>query len=199
MLLIVFCQPLLTYWIAPSFGTNGAASLAVLAIACLFSTYVQIQYSLIIAAASNPGICVPVFSVAVLFHIGLSILLLKPWGILGVAVAFALAYFLVFCYLLWWVSRNIVRVGVVRVVRDCFLAAWITATVLGGAFRVLILPAVHGLFSVLAAFVFGYIAYVVCCARMAYNRHERDYFRGLLRNRFFSDSRGSLTLLGDEP
>jgi O-antigen/teichoic acid export membrane protein len=199
MLLIVFCRPLLTYWIAPSFSTNGASSLMVLAIACLFSTYVQILYTLIIAASSNPGVCVRVFSIAIAFHVGLSLVFLRFWSIVGVAAAFAVAYLLVFCYLLWWVSKNLVRISVPYVLRHCFLGSWTVATALGVALRVFVLPAVHNLIWVLATFAAGYLVYLGCCTMIAYSSQERGYIRDLVRNRFRSSWRRSLALLGGEP
>ncbi len=199
MLLVVLGGPLLTYWVGPLFGANSSASLEVLAIACLFSAYVQVLYTLIIAAASQPGVCVRVFAIALALHIGASLLLLRTWGILGVAAAVGAAYLFVFCYLLWWVSKNLVRTSVLHVLRRSFLGSWIAAIAVGIALRIFAVPVVHNLTSVLVALGTGYLVYLGCCAMMAYNGQERSRIRSLVRNRFLSKWRKSLSLLGGAP
>lgn len=199
MLLTVFGRPLLTYWVDPSFGANSASSLMVLAIASLLACYVQILYTVIMAASSRPGICVRVFAVAVALHVAASLVFLRFWNIVGVASAFALGYLFVFCYLLWWVSKNLVRIKVHSVLRRSFLGAWVSAAALGLALRLFVMPMVHNLPSVLVAFVAGYLLYLGCCAIVVYTRQERDYVRGLLNRQFRSRWRKSLALLSGEP
>lgn len=199
MLLAIFGRPLLTYWVNPSFGANSSSSLAVLAIASLLATYVQILYTLIIAAASQPDVCVRVFSIALALHVGASLLLLQTWKIVGVAAAFGVAYLFVFCYLLWWVNKNVVRLSVPYVLRRSFLGSWIAAIAVGIVLRLFVAPVVHNLISVLAAFGTGYLVYLGCCAMIAYNSKERDYIRGLVRTGFRSSWRKSLALLSGEP
>jgi O-antigen/teichoic acid export membrane protein len=199
MLLIVLGRPLLTYWVNPLFGANSAPSLAMLAVACLLATYVQVLYTLIIAAASNPAVCVRVFAIAIVLHVGLSLLLLRRWGILGVAAAFALAYLFVFYYLLRWVSEKLVPVKVLSVLRRCFFASWIAALAVGAGLWFFVVPMVHNLLAVLGALAAGYLVYFACCVMFAYSSQERDYIRALLRNRFRSNWRKSLAPLGGEP
>jgi len=101
--------------------------------------------------------------------------------------------------LLWWVSKNLVRIRVRSVLRRCFFASWASATSLGVVFWFFLVPVVHNLISVLFAFAAGYLLYLGCCAMIAYNGQERDYIRDLVRNQFRSGWRKSLPLLGGEP
>jgi O-antigen/teichoic acid export membrane protein len=199
MLLAVFGRPLLTYWVDPSFGANSTSSLMVLAIASLLACYVQILYTVIMAASPRPGVCVRVFSIAVALHVGVSLVFLRYWNIVGVAAAFVLAYVFVFCYLLWWVTKNLVRTKVRSVIWRSFVGSWASAIGLGIILRFFVLPVVRNLTSVLFAFASGYLLYLGCCAMIAYNSQERDYFRDLVRSRFRSSWRKSLALLGGEP
>jgi len=199
MLLVVLGRPLLTYWVDRSVGANSASSLMVLAIASLLASYVMILYIVIIAAAPQPGVCVRVFAIAVALHVAASLVFLRFWSIAGVAAAFVLAYLFVFCYLLWWVSKNLVSIRVHSVLRSCFFASWASAMALGIVFRFFLVPVVHNLMSVLFAFAAGYLLYLGCCSMLAYSSQERDYLRGILRNQFRSGWRKSLALLNGEP
>jgi O-antigen/teichoic acid export membrane protein len=198
MLLAVFARPLLTYWISPSFAANSTMSLAILAVAALLGCYVQILYAIIVSASTRPGICVRVFAVAVAGHVALSLFLLR-WNIAGVATAFAAAYLMVFVYLLWWVSRNVVRVRVLTILRKSFLGAWVSAAGLGALLFELLTPRLGSLISVLSALAAGYLLYLICCSVTAYSREERSYVRDMLRNKLRSGWRKMPVLAGDKP
>lgn len=199
MLLVVFGRPLLTYWLDSSFGANSASALTILALAWLLATYVQVLYTLVLAAAPQPGICVKVFAAAIALHVVASLFLLRVWNIAGVAAAFALAYLFVFCCLLWWVGRNLVRTRILLVLRRCFFVPWASSIVIGVLLVLFVRPLVHNLASVLAALSAGYLVYLGCCIMIAYDREERDYVRALARNQFHSSWRRSLAFLSNEP
>jgi O-antigen/teichoic acid export membrane protein len=199
MLLIVFGRPLLTYWLDPSFAANSTSPLAILALAWLFSTYVQVLCTLILATAAQPGICVKVFAIAIVLHVAASLVFLRMWNIAGVAAAFALAYLFVFCCLLGWVGRTLVRTNILLVLRHCFLVPWASGIVLGFLLVFFVRPMVHNLVSVLAALAGGYLIYLGCCIMIAYDREERNYVRSLARNQFSSSWRKSLAFLSNEP
>lgn len=199
MVLIVFGDLLLRYWVNPDFAIHSSSSLSVLAIACLLSCYTQIPYTMIVAASARPAVCIAVFSSAVIVHLALSIVLLRFWSIAGVAAAFLVSYLLVFCYLCLWISRNLIRISVWSLLRKSFLGAWLSALFVGTILRFAVAPAVHNLFAVLSASAIGYVLYLCCCLVTAYTSSERYYVRELLRTQLQTRWRKSWAFLNGEP
>jgi len=172
-LLIVFGRELLTYWLNLEFGKNASGVMILLSVSVLFSCYTSIPYTAIIAGAARPNVCVRLFTVAILLHVGISLALIRSFGILGVAFAFALAYLYVFASALLWVRRNLIRTRVTLVLRHCFAGAWMTSVALGLVLWFLVKPSLHNLFGVFAAFLGGYTVYLALCALTAYTPQER--------------------------
>jgi O-antigen/teichoic acid export membrane protein len=173
VLLTVFGRELLTYWISPEFALHSSSVLMVITVGILFSCYVTIPYTTIIAGSARPSACVAIFAVAIAIHVGTSLWWLRLWGIEGVGLAFAVAYGFVFVASLWWVSRNTVKVPIASLLRECFIVPWSLAASCGLACRFFIRPLVHNLFDVGAAFLLGYSVYLGLCALSVYSPHER--------------------------
>lgn len=174
MLLVVLGRELVTYWISPEFAANSTTVLAVLAVGILLSCYVTIPYTAIIAGGAQPSVCVRIFGVAIVLHVGASLWWLHLWGTAGVALAFVAAYGFVFVASLAWVSRNLVEISVFSLLRQCFLAPWISAAVIGGACWFWFRPLVNSLLSLALAFAFSYLAYLGLCLMTAYTSEERQ-------------------------
>src|SRR5271166_6440586 len=168
MVLVVFAKPLLADWIGPEYAANATSTLMLLAVASLLSCYVSIPSAAIIAGAGQPAVCMKVFSIAVAIHIIASLVLLRFWGIAGVAAAFALALLFVLGSLLVWVSRNLVEVSVACVLRQCFAGQWISAVTLGAICWYLVEPRLHSLLAVAVAFAGAYAVYLGLCTAVAY-------------------------------
>jgi O-antigen/teichoic acid export membrane protein len=190
MLLVVFGRELLTYWISPEFGARSSAVMSILSFALLLSCYLVIPYTAIIAGAARPNVCTRLFIVAVLIHVGVSILLMRSFGILGVAFAFGLAYLFVFWKALRWVQQNLVATPIPQILRECFAGAWLTAAAVGIGLWFMVKPSVHSLPGVIIASSGGYAAYLATCAVTAYSAEERSVaiqvgrklLRGTIRN-----------------
>jgi O-antigen/teichoic acid export membrane protein len=173
MFLVVFGRELLAYWISPEVAANGTTTLMVLAVGILLSCYVTIPYTAIIAGSAKPLICVKIFGVALLIHVFASLWWLRIWGIVGVAFAFVAAYAFVFVASLWWVSRNLVRVPLTRVLLSCFAVPWVTAALWAIACWFLFKPVTHSLVIVGLVLCISYFAYLGVCVLGAYNKEER--------------------------
>ena len=174
MLLVVLGRELVSYWISPEFASNGTTLLALLAVGILLSCYVTVPYTAIIAGGAKPSVCVKIFGVAIVLHVGASLWWLHLWGTAGVALAFVAAYGFVFVASLWWVSRNMVKVSVFALLRQCFLAPWISAVLLGGLCWFWLKPLIDSFLSLALTFTFSYLAYLALCVMTAYTRQERQ-------------------------
>jgi len=185
MLLGVFSRELLTYWISPDFAAHSTAPLMLLGIGILFSCYVTIPYTAIISASTRPAVCAAIFGAAIVVHIGASLWWLRLWGIVGVALAFAIAYALVFMTSTWWVSRNLIHIPLATVLARCFVVPWMAAGACGAACWFLVRPLIHNLATVVAAFIGAYLVYLGLCSMAAYSEDERrrgwEMGRGILR------------------
>jgi O-antigen/teichoic acid export membrane protein len=184
MLLVVFSRELLTYWISPDFAAHSTAPLMLLGIGILLSCYVTIPYTAIISASTRPSVCAVIFGAAIVLHVGASLWWLRLWNIVGVALAFAVAYAFVFVAATWWVSRNLVRIRLTTVLARCFVVPWIAAGVCGAACWFLVRPLIHSLLTVGAAFTVAYLVYLGLCSMAAYSEAERrrvwEIGRGIL-------------------
>src|SRR5208283_3672445 len=169
MVLVVFAKPLLADWIGPEYAANATSTLMLLAVASLLSCYVSIPSAAIIAGAGQPAVCMKVFSIAVAIHIIASLVLLRFWGIAGVAAAFALALLFVLGSLLVWVSRYLVE------------------------------PRLHSLLAVAVAFAGAYAVYLGLCTAVAYRSEEREYAFGALSTALRASWRKSLAIVIGEP
>jgi O-antigen/teichoic acid export membrane protein len=199
MLLVVFAQPLLTYWIGPAFAANARSSLIALAVASLLACYASVPYTAIIAGAGQPKVCVRTFGVAVGIHVVASLVLLRVWSIAGVAAAFALAYAYVFVSLSVWVSKILVPSRLTDLLKRCFLVPLASAVVIGTLLWFFVMPYVRNLAGVAIAFSAGYLVYFACCAALAYSSTERAYAREALLAGLRSSWRKSLATVVDEP
>jgi len=173
MLFIVLARELLTFWVGPTYAQFGSVPLMLLALTSLLSCYSSVPYTLIIAGAAQPRICVRVFTLAVALHVTASFFLLQRWSISGVAAAFGLAYGYAFVHLYLWVSRNVVRIPLSRMFRKCFSIPITAATLTGALLYYCARPLVHSLFGVGLAFAGGYLTYFALCVAFAYDRSER--------------------------
>lgn len=180
-LLIVFGRELLTFWISPKFAAHSTATLTVLACAILFSAYISIPYTTIIAGSARPSICIKIFAVAIALHLGLSLWWLHLWGIVGVALAFAVAYLFVFLASAWWVSRWMISIPLLRVLQQCYVASWLAGIAAGAICWFAVKPMLHNLVSVVAAFIAGYSLYLGLCVVFAYNASERQQALAMAR------------------
>jgi O-antigen/teichoic acid export membrane protein len=173
-LLIVLGRPLLTYWISPEFGARSSSVMIALTVGVLFSSYVGIPYVAILGASHSPNASVKIFFLGIALHISASLLLVRRVGIVGVGLAYATAYCVVWLLCQHWVSRNLVRVSFTSLARRCFLGAWIAALITGSLWFIIVRPLIHNLWEVLLAFALGYPFYLVCAALAAYDRDERS-------------------------
>jgi O-antigen/teichoic acid export membrane protein len=192
MLLIVFGRKLLTYWISPEFAVHSASALMVLAVGILISAYLSVPYTAIIAGAARPGICVRIFAIAILLHLGLSLWWLHIWGIVGVALAFVVAYVFALVASVLWVSRNIIKISMLSLLQQCFAAPWTAAALCGTGCWFAVKPLLHNLPSVAAAFVLGYTFYLGLCAVLAYDARERRRAFSIAREMFSMSPEKSL-------
>jgi O-antigen/teichoic acid export membrane protein len=172
-LLIALGRPLLAYWISPEFGARSAAVMVALTIGVLFSSYVCIPYASILGASDSPNASVKIFLFGTALHVTGSLLLVRRVGIVGVGLAYATAYCVVWLVCQRWVSRNLVRVPLTSLARRCFLGAWITALFTGSLWFIIVRPLIHNLWQVLLAFALGYPFYLLCAAMVAYDNDER--------------------------
>lgn len=173
MLLVVYGRELLTYWISPEFAAHSTVPLMLLGLGILVSCYVTIPYTAIISGSARPAVCVTIFAVAIVVHIGASLWWLRLWSAVGVALAFVVAYGYVFVVSTWWVSRNLVRVPLHSLLVRCFAVPWISAAACGGACWFLVKPLIHNLVSVGPAFILTYVVYLGLCTMGAYSNEER--------------------------
>jgi O-antigen/teichoic acid export membrane protein len=184
ILLVVFSRELLTYWISPEAATRSSVPLMLLGLGILLSCYVTIPYTAIISASTKPAVCASIFGGAIVVHIGASLWWLRLWDIVGVALAFAVAYACVFVASTWWVSRNLIRIPVSLLLRRCFLVPWIAAGACGAVCWFLVRPLIHNLVAVGVAFILAYPVYLGLCYIAAYSEEERrlgwEIVRGLL-------------------
>jgi O-antigen/teichoic acid export membrane protein len=197
ILLAVLGRELLAYWISPEFALHSSVPLMILAIGILFSCYVTVPYTTIIAGSARPGACVAIFAVAIVLHIAASLWWLRIWGIAGVGLAFTAAYCFVFLASIWWVSRNVVRIPVWSVLRECFIVPWFLGAVCGLACWFLLRPRVHNLLSVGAAFAISYLIYFGLCVLTVYSPHERHRGWAIGRSLLGVDSSKSLAVMAE--
>jgi O-antigen/teichoic acid export membrane protein len=196
-LLIVFGRELLTFWISPEFAVNGGAALMVLACGILLSAYISTPYTAIIAGAARPSICVKIFAVAIVLHLGLSLWWLHIWGIVGVALAFVAAYLFVFVASSWWVSKFMIKIPLLRLWWECYVVSWIAGSVSGAICWFVVRPMLHGLLSVAFAFIVGYCFYLGLCAVFAYDASEREQAFGIARGFLSFSPREPLSVVQD--
>jgi O-antigen/teichoic acid export membrane protein len=199
MLLLVFSRELLTYWISPDFAAHSTAPLMLLGLGILLSCYVTIPYTAIICASTRPAVCAAIFGAAIVLHVGASLWWLRVWNIVGVALAFAVAYAFVFAVSTWWVSRHLVRIPLSVVMTRCFVVPWIAAAACGGVCWFMVRPLIHNLFSVGAAFVLAYLVYLGLCSMAAYNEEERRHGWETVRALLGFGRRHNLIMIADEP
>lgn len=199
MLLIVFSRELLTYWISLDMADHSAVPLMLLGLGILFSCYVTIPYTAIICGSTRPSVTAVIFGAAIVLHVGVSLWWLRLWGILGVALAFVVAYAAVFLVSTWWVSRNLVRIPFSHLLTQCFAIPWIAAGACGAACWYLVRPLIHNLLSVGVTFVLGYLVYLGLCAMTAYNNDERQQGWKIGRGLLGFDRPHGLIVSGDEP
>ena len=174
MLLIVFSKEILSYWLNPDVAARSSHLLVILALGMLLSCYADIPYNAIIAGAAQPLVTAKIFAVAVLLHVGGSIVLIRTLHAAGVAIAFAAAYAFVLVAFLWWISRYFIRVPLNRIWRKCFAVSWACAAGLGLSYFIVLKPLVHNLLSVAGVFVIGYLLYLGCCFFFGYSGSERE-------------------------
>jgi O-antigen/teichoic acid export membrane protein len=199
MLLVVFGRELLTYWISPDFAAHSTAPMMLLGIGILLSCYVTIPYTAIISASTRPAVCAAIFGGAIVVHVGASLWWLRLWSIMGVALAFAVAYAGVLVVSAWWVSRNLVKVPLSIVLTRCFAVPWIAAAAFGAACWFLVRPLIHSLIAVGAASILAYVLYLALCSMAAYNGEERRLGWRIGRGLLGLGRPDSLVVIADEP
>jgi O-antigen/teichoic acid export membrane protein len=199
MLLVVFSRELLTYWISPEAAAHGTVPLMLLGLGILLSCYVTIPYTAIISASTKPAVCAAIFGGAIVVHVGASLWWLRLWDIVGVALAFAVAYACVFIASTWWVSRSLIRIPVFLLLRRCFVAPWIAAGACGAACWFLVRPLIHNLAAAVVAFILAYLIYLGLCVMAAYSEEERRLGWKIGRGLLGFGRPDSLIVVADEP
>jgi O-antigen/teichoic acid export membrane protein len=199
MLLVVFSRELLTYWIGPEASAHGTVPLMLLGLGILLSCYVTIPYTAIISASTRPAVCAGIFGVAIVVHVGASLWWLRLWDIVGVALAFVVAYAFVFMTSTWWVSRNLIRMPVSLLLRRCFVVPWFAAGACGTACWFVVRPLIHNLLAVGAAFIVTYLSYLGLCVMTAYSEEERRLGWKIGRGLLGFGRTDSLIVIVDEP
>ena len=199
VLLVVFSRELLTYWISPEAAAHGTVPLTLLGLGILLSCYVTIPYTAIISASTRPAVCAAIFGGAIVVHVGASLWWLRLWDIVGVALAFAVAYACVFVTSTWWVSRHLVRIPVSVLLRRCFVVPWAAAAACGAACWFLVRPLIHNLAAVGAAFILAYLIYLGLCVMATYNEEERRLGWKIGRGLLGFGRPASLIVIADEP
>ena len=181
-MLIALARPLLTYWISPEIALHSASVVMVLTLGMLFSSYSTLPYIAIIAGSSSPETCPKIFAAAFVIHVISSIFLVKTVGILGVAVAVGLAFGFAFLASSYWVSKHLLQnSSLLFYFRQCFVPTWTLALVVGAAWWIAITPLLHNLWTTLAAFISGYLVYLIGCGIFTYSAKERTYAKEIGR------------------
>jgi O-antigen/teichoic acid export membrane protein len=181
-MLTVLARPLLTYWISRDIAINSTAVMGVLTLGMLLSSYANLPYIAILAGSENPAACPKIFAIAFAAHVLFSLLLVKVAGTFGVALSLLLAFAIAFLLSSWWVSKKLLqRSSLYFYFKHCFGAAWAVAAVVGVGWWFLVRPLLHNLWTTLAAFLSGYVLYLVGCGIFAYSAKERNYVREMSR------------------
>jgi O-antigen/teichoic acid export membrane protein len=105
-LLVVFAHPILQFWIGPQFADKGALTLQVLAVGYginIFSTIPAIASD----SLGRPGVTTAFSVVSACLNVGLSLVLIPLFGIVGAGLAIAINSVMLVPYFLWYVHRHV--------------------------------------------------------------------------------------------
>ncbi|HSS97437.1 MAG TPA: hypothetical protein VLK33_10415, partial [Terriglobales bacterium] len=98
------------------------------------------------------------------------------------AIALGLAFGFAFLASSYWVSKHLLEnSSILFYFRHCYLPTWILAIVIGTAWWIAIAPLLHNLWTTLAAFLSGYLLYLVGCGVFSYSAKERTYAKEIGR------------------
>ncbi|HYM79480.1 MAG TPA: oligosaccharide flippase family protein [Candidatus Dormibacteraeota bacterium] len=172
-MLIVLARPLLTYWISPEIARNSSTVMVVLTLGMLLSSYANLPYIAILVGSESPDVCPKIFGAAFAVHVLFSLVFVKVAGVLGVAVSLLLAFAVAFLLSSYWVSRKLLPHSLFFFFKNCFGAAWAVAAVVGVGWWLFVRPMLHGLGTTIAAFLSGYVFYLVGCGIFSYSGTER--------------------------
>ena len=111
LLLAFFARPLLTIWLGPKFGNEGARPLQILAAGVLINSLAFIPYGLL-QGVGRPDLTAKFHIIEVPIHIGLVWFLVTRFGLPGAALAWTLRVSLDFVLLMvaaCWITRTPAR------------------------------------------------------------------------------------------
>jgi len=197
MLLIVFGRELLTYWLAPDVAAHSTTAFAILAIGMLFSCYIAVPYTAILASSAKRSVLLYSYSLAIVLHVASSLALVKVWGLTVVAVSFTVAQALVFVILSFWVSDHLVKESFWRSLGRSYGGSWFAATLMGVFYWFAVKAHLQNLLMVVTAGVVGYAFYLIVGGGITYTSSERQYVFSRFR-RFWDRSQSSLVSAAGE-
>lgn len=101
---IVLAHPLLNLWISPQFADASSAVLQILALGVLINSIAHVPYN-VLQAMNRPDLTAKFHLLELPFYFGAILLLVRPLGIIGVALAWSMRNCIDACLLFYWAHR----------------------------------------------------------------------------------------------
>ena len=157
-LLVVFAHPILQFWIDPQFADKGALTLQLLAAGYginIFSTIPAITSD----SLGRPGVTTSFSVVSACLNVGLSLLLIPRFGIVGAALAILINSATLVPYFLWYVHRRVLDLPI-REVMTRSISAPAVAVALAVVPMLLLRQTVDSRLTLLLALTLGFGSYL---------------------------------------
>jgi len=176
IIIILFAEEILTYWINEHFAAEGATTLRILGVGVLISSSAWTALT-VANGVGRPDIPAKVHLMMAPLNVILCLILIPQYGINGAAMAWLLQHMLDIFLMIPWVNKNIVRIRNWDYFLKCYLKPLGLSILVGSAVFIMMKSYIINLITLIVIVGAGGLLYYSVSYFTALTREERSQIK----------------------